>query len=973
MPTHRPQFVRITISLGAMVLALFMVTPIGLADVSNASPAPAVSVTISAGAPSIERASDGEQVLAEGFGQLLIPGKPALPSRIFAIAIPPGAELIDVTCDAGSAVELSGTHNVAPAGLPRVVGDENHAIYAQELAVCEKNHATVYGSDAVYPASPVEFVRTAGYREYNLVDVRVTPYAYHPQSGRLVYYPNIEVQVTYQPADGARSTPLRSQSKAITAVAQEVVANYDEAQPWYADPVRDSRSTHDFVIITLPALENAVAPLVEWESQKGRSVEVVTTSWIEANYSGYDLAEKMRNFLREKYPAEEWGIEHVLLVGDYDDVPMRRTAQDLGYGMPETDYYYAELSYPDSSSWDDDGDHAYGEDNDSIDFYAEVSVGRIPYSVVSTVTSICEKSVAYEQNDDDSFKKNMLLLGAFFWENTDNAVMMEAKIDQTWMSDWTFTRMYEQNSTVYSSYACDMPLTHDNVMATWPTGTYAFVNWAGHGSPTSAHIMGLGSQAFIQASDCSSLSDDYPAIIFADACSNSDTDAANIGRAMLAHGGVGFLGATKVAYGAGNWRNLYSGSTQSMDYLFTTYVTSRNYTQGEAHQAALRYMYTHGYWYYDYYETFEWGALWGNPDLGMGVPPTLTMRFPDGLPELLAPGETTDITVQLVEAEESYVTGSGMLYYRYDGENMQSAPLVAQGGEYYTASLPAVSCGDTPEFYFVAEGDQGTVLTSPANAPENVYTLDVGVIVVALEDACEAVGGWTVGDVDDDATTGIWEHGDPEATLAQPEDDHSANGANCWVTGPLAGVNYGVYDVDDGKTTLFSPVYDVSEIDNPIISYWRWYSNETGGAPHRDEFFVDVSNDGGSTWVNAETVGPKGDETSGGWYYHEFQVSDFYETPAAVQVRFIAEDGGEASIVEALIDDFAISQLVCEEGDCTGDLDDSGSVDLTDLQTLLSNYGTSAGMACADGDMDGDGDIDLNDLQALLAAYGTTP
>jgi hypothetical protein len=361
----------------------------------------------------------------------------------------------------------------------------------------------------------------------------------------------------------------------------------------------------------------SVSPLVTWETAKGRTVAVVTTSWVDSNYSGYDLAERIRNFLRDKYPSGEWGIEDVLLVGDYDDVPMRRCAQDLGYGQPETDFYYAELSLPDSQSWDSDGDHQWGENGDSVDFYAEVNVGRIPWSDPATVLSICQKSAAYEQNSDPAFKKNILLLGSYFWDDTDNAVLMETKVDQPWMSDWTITRMYEQNVDYQSSYACDCELLRANVRSVWSNGQYAFVNWAGHGSPTSSHILGVGSPAFIASSDCALLNDDYPAIIFADACSNSDTDYLNIGKAMLEHGAVGFVGATKVAYGQPAWSGPYSGSTQSLDYFFTTYVTSGDYTQGAALQEAMRQMYTYGLWGAVRYETFEWGALWGNPDLGM--------------------------------------------------------------------------------------------------------------------------------------------------------------------------------------------------------------------------------------------------------------------------------------------------------------------------------------------------------------------
>jgi hypothetical protein len=57
---------------------------------------------------------------------------------------------------------------------------------------------------------------------------------------------------------------------------------------------------------------------------------------------------------------------------------------------------------------------------------------------------------------------------------------------------------------------------------------------------------------------------------------------------------------------------------------------------------------------------------------------------------------------------------------------------------------------------------------------------------------------------------------------------------------------------------------------------------------------------------------------------------------------------------------------------CFGDLDGDDDVDLSDLATLLANYGLTGGAAYEDGDLDADGDVDLSDLAALLAVYGTT-
>ncbi len=924
-PAHRP----VGWVLGILVLVLLAAParPVVAAGDGSAQEG-VVRVTIPVAPYQLQRAGDLDELAVEGFGRLLVPGKPALPSRIFSIAIPPGAQVVDVAADTGKGILLPGTYDIAPAPLPRVIGEEDPAIYAGQLARYEANRKAVYSSDDPYPARVAEYVRSAGYRKYNLVDVQVCPFAYRPVTRGLTYYPDITVTVTYRAVEKGAAPPA-DHLAGPERVAEDIILNHQEAAAWYPTSQAPSRGLHDYVIITLDALTSAVTPLVNWETAKGRNVEVVTTTWINANYTGYDLAAKIRAFLREKYPSGEWGIEDVLLVGHYDNVPMRRTAQDVGYGQPETDYYYAELSLPDDQSWDADGDHQYGEDTDPIDFYAEVNVGRIPYSDVATVSSICTKSVTYEQNTDPAFKKNILLLGAFFWDNdpnprTDNAVLMEAKVNQPWMADWTKTRMYEQG---YSTYAMDYNLTLSNVVSVWSSGTFGFVNWAGHGSPTSAHVYHGTQPAFIQASSASQLNDNYPAIVFADSCSNHDTDENNIARAIMGRGAVGFVGATKVALGSPGWNDPSDGSTQSLDYFFTTSVTSGDSTIGAAHQAALRQMYVNNLWGYVRYETFEWGALLGNPNLGMGIMEALKISFPDGLPQTINPRVPTAIPVQISNGSETYVPGTGTLHYRYDGGAFLTAGLTSLGGDLYQATLPAADCDDTPEYYVSAEGNLGTVVLSPANAPTGVHSTLVGTFTTIVEHTFEGSDqGWTVGDIGDDATSGIWNRMDPEGSDAQPEDDNTPSpGTQCWVTDGVYGGSLGARDVDGGQTTLLSPVFDLSGLPDATISYYRWYSNDTGGSPNEDTFVVDISNNGGSNWLNAETVGPSGAGTAGGWIYHEFQVADIVSPSGQVRLRFAASDEGSGSLVEAALDDFKITALECNPSEtCTDGVQNQG-------------------------------------------------
>jgi hypothetical protein len=605
-----------------------------------------ITVTIPVGAYSITKTSHGDMVAVEGYGRLLIPGKPNLPAKIFSIAIPPGAKVRNVTFEMKQGIVLPGAYWIAPCELPRVMGIEIPQLFKQDRQCFITNFNTIYGHNTRYPSSIGEVIGLGGYRKYNLIDVRISPFSYGPLTGTLTYYPDITVLVNYTISESDSPQRIMGDSLPRTEkTAQEIIINYNQAKNWYPMDII-KRVQYDYVIITTNALTSSVTSLVEWETAKGRNVNVVTTEWIGSNYQGFDLSAKIRAFLVEKFTQEEWGIEDVCLIGSPDDVPMRVTAQNIGYGAPETDYYYAELSLPDEDSWDANGNHQYGEDSDPIDFETEINVGRIPWSDPETVQSICEKSVSYQQNTDASFKKNILLLGAFIWDNTDSAVLMEAKIDQSWMVNWTVTRMYE---AAQSSYLCDYDLTYNNVKTVWSEGTYAFVDWAGHGSPEAAYEY-YPYQAFVDETTCTFLNDEYPSVIFADCCSNSDTDYLNIGQAMLKHGGVGFLGANKYAFADPGWYNPMSGSSQSFDYFFTTYCTSYNYTLGQAHQRSLRQMYTNTLWCYPRFEMFEWGSLFGNPDLTIG--PVITNEPPT------APQTPVGITLGANDMNYTYSTNS---------------------------------------------------------------------------------------------------------------------------------------------------------------------------------------------------------------------------------------------------------------------------------------------------------------------------
>jgi len=313
--------------------------------------------------------------------------------------------------------------------------------------------------------------------------------------------------------------------------------------------------------------------------------------------------------------------------------------------------------------------------------------------------------------------------------------------------------------------------------------------------------------------------------------------------------------------------------------------------------------------------------------LWMGAPP-VDLELASAAPQTIDPaGLTLDVT--LTEATPGdYVPGSAKLFYDA-GAGVVETALTDLGGGNFTASLPSLPCGTGVDWYLTAESQNGLVWVEPDNA--SPYHAVVGTAQLALfDDDFESNQGWTVGAPGDDASTGVWTRGNPVGTDAQPEDDHTAAGTQCFFTGQGSVFgSLGDDDVDGGKTTLVSPVFDLSSNASARLGYWRWYSNVEGSDPMADVFVVDVSNDGGGSWTNVETVGPTGPEVQGGWIRHEFRVADFVTPTANVRLRFIASDEGSGSIVEAAVDDVDLVDIECPFSASASALDTlaGGSVD----------------------------------------------
>ncbi|MBK7404874.1 MAG: choice-of-anchor B family protein [Phycisphaerales bacterium] len=323
-------------------------------------------------------------------------------------------------------------------------------------------------------------------------------------------------------------------------------------------------------------------------------------------------------------------------------------------------------------------------------------------------------------------------------------------------------------------------------------------------------------------------------------------------------------------------------------------------------------------------------------------------------PTKLDPNTPTPITAEFVESFGTFDHGTVELNYSLDGGASQAVAMADLGSGFFRADLPGANCFQTYDYFVSATTDSGSVITS-----DTVHALVAGDQIIAVDYDGETAGGWTVGDTGDGATTGIWNRTDPVATDAQPGDDVSSDGVNCWVTDGRGGA-VGDYDVDGGKTTLKTPVFDLSSMSDPLVGVWVWYSNDKGADPNNDTFRIDFSANGGSTWVNAKTLGPADEFSGGGWYYHEIRVADKVTPGANFRARFVAEDAASGSIVEAAVDEFSIFEYDCNG--CQADFNGDGSVNTQDVLSFLNAWVAADGSA----DINGDGSVNTQDVIAYL-------
>tara|TARA_R110002073_G_scaffold118918_5_gene259406 strand:- start:377481 stop:380096 length:2616 start_codon:yes stop_codon:yes gene_type:complete len=348
--------------------------------------------------------------------------------------------------------------------------------------------------------------------------------------------------------------------------------------------------------------------------------------------------------------------------------------------------------------------------------------------------------------------------------------------------------------------------------------------------------------------------------------------------------------------------------------------------------------------------------------------PFLVPTIAADAPVSIAPGVPNEFDVTIDPREDTIVPGTENLFVSINGSAFTSSPLTFNGGDSYTATIPSADCDDTVEFYVEAEGDVGGTISFPEDGASAPLTAFVGEVLITLDDDFETNMGWTVSGPVSGTASGEWERGVPagDADRGDPSTDADGSG-QAYLTGNAAGNT----DVDGGETILTSPVFELADNPEAMVSYSRWYDNTgsgTGGSPGADIFTVEISNNNGGSWQTLETVGPSTPQSSGGWFNVEFRVADFVAVTDQVRIRFIADDAGTGSVIEAAVDAVLVSGQSCEDpmvDECPADFTGEGDLNFFDISAFLTAFNSQDPSA----DFTGDGTFNFFDVSAFLTAF----
>ena len=359
----------------------------------------------------------------KGCSYLGAPGEPMLPVKTVYVSIPANQDPNGLIVGVPDTVSQTISNKIYPAQYP-IAADG----VAKNVAFVAPS--AVYTIDANYPGNYAEVVHSGNLGGYKIVAINVYPLQYNPAKNSMALVTSVSLTLTTKSASVAPlayNTRTEFQDKIYRKMVSALVTNpsvipVSKVKKSSSDIMKPLKLTQlpsqesdevPYIIITESPFDTVFQRLADWKTKRGLPTIVKKVSWINQNYFGVDLQDKIRNFIRDCY--SNWGTVYVLLGGGPEIVPCRYTRNFCrGYAASDaklytenvpSDMYYSDLD----GTWNTDGDNYFGEGpvivteeplvidyNDIVDMYPEVFVGRASVDSVKHAQTFVHKTMTYE-------------------------------------------------------------------------------------------------------------------------------------------------------------------------------------------------------------------------------------------------------------------------------------------------------------------------------------------------------------------------------------------------------------------------------------------------------------------------------------------------------------------------------------------------------------------------------------------------
>ena len=488
-------------------------------------------------APEIITLSNGRQILKmNGTHQKDdIVGHPILPVKTSKIFIPADEKVVSTEIKYGTLKEIEGTYILKYVTMPQPTLEKEHD-------TVEKPASDIYEKNALYPSVIYKSRKPQFLNGVKVALVDLVPVLYNPVEGQLKYYQELEVRITTEKENRPDWVMPYRNSYEDREKILNIIDNKDDFLKLYkvsenemtakflsaSEEPSAATGSRQYVVITTPELSPAFETLTAYRASSeggGYTTYIEYIDEIASIYSGVDLAEKMRNFIKDMYT--NYGTQYVVLGGDCDGPPENQVIPTRGTYAHVGDYtdtyipsdlYFGCLD----GSWNFDGDDLWGEINDGInggdiDWFSEVYVGRIPADDYTEAMNHIDKIIAFETNDSPM---KILLTGkeleALTWggDRMDwlysfmGSTPKTTLYDRNWaFNDWPKSQLltyinsnqfYSINYSGHSTIFSDMKLSSNDIYA-MTNDKYFFVYSQGC---YAGSIDGFNSDKTYKSTDC---------------------------------------------------------------------------------------------------------------------------------------------------------------------------------------------------------------------------------------------------------------------------------------------------------------------------------------------------------------------------------------------------------------------------------------------------------------------------------------